>query len=242
MNEMDRWKIAQDVSMDMIEPTEVNANQMNDEDFAKLCSNIQKTGLSSMIATYKRKSDNKYVIISGNHRYKACLKLGWSKMSVLFVDEDDITQDERIALQLSHNNLHGKDNINVLKRLFDEIQSLDFKAVSNVNVDDFPSLDLTSGSSIVPVSQHYLVSLILYDSDLKNIDELLEIVDESMKTSEKIILANGEENQDKFLDVMTKVRKEYSIKSTSVAFSKVLELARLALDNGLDKLDKKQED
>lgn len=238
---MNKWKIATDVPMEMIEMTEVNANHMEDESFNRLCENIKKTGgLSSMIATFKRKKDGKYVIISGNHRYKACLRLGWSKMNILYADEDEISNDEKIALQLSHNNLHGEDNKNILKRLFDEIQSIDFKQVSNVDINDFATIDVDAVSSIVPLSEHYPVSLILYDDDIRNIEELFGLIEEKENECEKIILANGKGVQDEFLDLMTKMRKEYSIKSTSVSFSKILELARLALENGIDKLDKNQ--
>ena len=60
----EKWKIKK-VSVTDILGTEVNANSMSKDDFDKLCSNIQKSGLSSTIACYKRKNDGKFVIISG---------------------------------------------------------------------------------------------------------------------------------------------------------------------------------
>ena len=39
-----------------------------------------------------------------------------------------MTPDEIVALQLSHNSLHGEDDKGILKRMFAEIQSVDFKS------------------------------------------------------------------------------------------------------------------
>ena len=51
----------------------------------------------------------------------------------------------------------------------------------------------------------------------------------SEKDSEIIILANGKGTQDEMLDVISKVKGKFEIKSASVAFSKILELAKKSL-------------
>lgn len=145
-----KWKV-KEVELNEIVPTEVNANKMTDKEFNKLVDNIRKTGLSSMIACYKRNEDGKYVIISGNHRYRACVKLGYSKINILFADENDLEKDEIIALQLSHNSLHGSDDKSILRRLFDEIQSIDFKEFAHIDIEDLKLEDIYD-ANIVPVS------------------------------------------------------------------------------------------
>jgi hypothetical protein len=234
---INKWKV-KEVDIKDIEGTEINANSMSKKNFTKLCKNIEKSGLSSMIACYLRK-DGKYVIISGNHRYKACVTLGYSKLNVLYADEKDLTQDEIIAVQLSHNSLHGSDDKGILKRLFDEIGNIDWKEVAHISVDDLEVEDMFSGS-IVPVSEHYRVGLVLYRKDMDLINELFEIVKVENETSDMVILADGDKSEDEFLDTITQVKTEFDIKSVSIAFGKILELAKIGLMTNLTENDKKE--
>ena len=220
-----KWGVAK-VGMSDIEGTKINANSMNPKDFDKLVHNIKETGLSSMIACYKRQEDGKFVIISGNHRYRACLKLGYKDMNILFADEKDISEDEIIALQLSHNSLHGEDDRSILKKLMDEIKDIDYKEMAHISVDDIEVEDVFSGS-VVPMSEHYRVSLILYKNDIDTMKELMWMVDDEKSISDVVILADGTENEEKFLDLISKVREDFDIKSSSISFSKLLELAKL---------------
>lgn len=222
---MNKWKVVE-VDIDEIVPTEVNANAMDKKDFEKLVRNIKKSGLSSMIACYRREEDGKYVIISGNHRYKACVQIGYSKINILYAEESELTKDEIIALQLSHNTLHGEDDKGILKRLFDEISNIDYKEFAHISVDDIKVEEDMFSASIVPVSEHYKVSLVLYRKDIDLLDELLEIVEEEKKTSDMVILADGDSNEGDFLEAISKAKKQFKIKSTSVAFSKILEMAK----------------
>ena len=113
---MSKWKFETINTKDILN-AELNANRMTDEEMAKLIKNIQKSGgLSSAITCYKR-ADGKFVIISGHHRFKACVKLNFVQVPVIYALESDLTKDEIIALQLSHNSLHGSDDKGILKRL-----------------------------------------------------------------------------------------------------------------------------
>ena len=103
MDNENRWKYDQ-VDISLIDEAEMNANEMTGEDFAALCDNIGKSGLSSVPCCYK-KQDGRFVMISGHHRLRACKKLRYSKIGILYCDEDELTKDEIIAIQLSHNSL-----------------------------------------------------------------------------------------------------------------------------------------
>jgi len=47
-------------------------------------------------------------------------------------------------------------------------------------------------------------------------------------------MVNGDQVEDEFLDMITKTKTEYNIKSTSIAFSKILELAKKGLEHERD--------
>lgn len=70
MGNENRWKYEQ-VDINLIDEADMNANEMSGEDFAALCDNIGKSGLSSVPCCYK-KNDGRFVMISGHHRLRAC--------------------------------------------------------------------------------------------------------------------------------------------------------------------------
>ena len=149
-------------------------------------------------------------------------------MNILYALEEDLSPDEIIAVQLSHNSLHGSDDKGILKRLFDEIQSVEFKEFAHISSDDIQIEDMFTGS-IVPISEHYKVSLILYKNDIKLLGELMEIVKTVNDESDLVFLADAKDSEDEFIDILTALKKEFNIKSTSIAFSKLLEIAKSAM-------------
>lgn len=226
---MNKWKTKW-VNVEDINEAKVNANKMSDKDFEKLVKNIKKSGgLSSAITCYLQE-DGRYVIISGHHRYKACVSLSYVQVPVIYANESDLDRDEIIALQLSHNSLHGEDNKGILKRLLDEIQSIDFKDFAHINVEEIGSID-TFNSSITPMSEHYNVSFILYKKDLSLLEELLGDIQSDFQKSELVILANQDNSEEMLLELTKAVGKKYNIKSGNISFWKILELAKKQLEN-----------
>lgn len=231
-----KWKFDW-VSLADIVPARLNANRMTDDDFNALVRNIEKTGgLSSAITCYKRSEDGKFVLISGEHRYKALLKGGYDKAPCIYTDENNLSRDEIIALQTSHNSLHGSDDKSILKRLFDEIQSIEFKEIAHINIDEIGSFDAFS-TSVVPVSEHYSVNLTLYKNDLDTLDDLIGCIKENVSKSEVIILANQDNTEEMLMELNREIKQKYNIVSGSVAFAKILELAKKQMENDTDNND-----
>lgn len=228
----DKWKYAK-VSIDEIVPAKMNANRMTEEEQSRLTKNISMSGMSSVITCYKKEEDGKYVIISGHHRYKSCLALGYKEVGVLYAEEHDLTSDEIIAIQTSHNSLHGTDDKNILKKLFEQIQSIDFKEFAYIDIDEIGSID-TSSANFTPETEEYTVSVVLYKNDMRRLKDLLGILDDTTSKSDLVILADGNENEDLMLEAMKAVKSKFDIKSSSTAFAKILELATLAIGNNLD--------
>lgn len=218
---MSKWKF-QMVDAKNIHPAKVNANRMSDADFNQLVSNIQKSGLSSSITCYK-KNDNSFVIISGHHRFRACLKLSYVKIPVIYADEKDLSNDEILAIQMSHNSLHGTDDKGILKKMFEEIKDIDFKNFAHVNIDEIGKIS-TENYSFSPEILQYTVTVILYSDVYNKLQEILGILDESISKSDLIVVAE-DKNENDFLKLMSEVKKKYNIKSTNMSFSKIIELA-----------------
>lgn len=226
---MSKWKQAI-VSIDQLEETQVNANKMSEAAFNRLVENIRISGgLSSAIGCYRRAEDGKFVIFSGNHRKKAAELLRILEVPVIYAEEADLTKDEIIALQLSHNSLHGDDDKGILARLFAEIQQVDFKEFANITIDEVKPID-TKGVSFSVDSEHYTVSLIFYRKDYELLQELFGVITDATKKSDLVLLTDGDQNEDDYWHLVKEVREKYNILSTNTTFAKILELAKKQMD------------
>lgn len=138
--------------------------------------------------------------------------------------ESELSNDEIIAIQLSHNSLHGHDNTSILKKLFEQIQSVDFKQFAHVNIDEIAPVS-TDGISVFALKENFVFTVILYPDSFGNLDELLGDIREQASKSDALILANGKENETLLFKLQTEIGKQYDIKSPSISFAKLLELA-----------------
>nr|DAW80109.1 MAG TPA: ParB protein [Caudoviricetes sp.] len=223
METENRWKYEK-VNIGLIDEADMNANEMTGEDFAQLCDNIGKSGLSSVPSCYK-KENGRFVMISGHHRLRACKKLHYKTIGILYCLESELSKDEIIAIQLSHNSLHGHDNTSILKKLFEQIQSVDFKQFAHVNVDEIPPVS-TDGISVFTLKENFVFTVILYPDSFENVDELFGDIREQASKSDALILASEKENEKLLLTLQTEIGKQYNIKSPSITFAKLLELAK----------------
>jgi len=223
METENRWKYEK-VDINLIDEADMNANEMTGEDFAQLCDNIGKSGLSSVPSCYK-KENGRFVMISGHHRLRACKKLHYKTIGILYCLESELSKDEIIAIQLSHNSLHGHDNTGILKKLFEQIQSVDFKQFAHVNIDEIAPVS-TDGISVFALKENFVFTVILYPDSFENLDELFGDIREQASKSDALILANEKENEKLLLKLQAEIGKQYNIKSPSIMFAKLLELGK----------------
>lgn len=227
MGNENRWKYDQ-VDINLIDEADMNANEMSGEDFAALCDNIGKSGLSSVPCCYK-KNDGRFVMISGHHRLRACKKLRYTKIGILYCNEEELTKDEIIAIQLSHNSLHGQDNRNILKKLFEQIQTIEFKKFAHINMDDIAPVD-TNGIDISVMKETFTFTVMLYPNSSKALDDLFGDIREQAKKSDVILLADQDPHEEMLLRLQKEIGDHFNIKSPSICFSKLLDLAKERLN------------
>ena len=225
---MTKWKLAE-VPIEKLQESELNANVMTDAYFNRLVENIKISGgLSSAIGCVKK--GEVYQIFSGHHRYRAAIQLRYKVVPVIYADEKDMTTDELIALQTSHNSLHGEDDKGILRRLFEQIQSIEFKEFANIDINEITPISIDSVGFGVEQEQ-YSVSLIFYKKEKAMLEELLGIITEQTASHDMVILTEADENEEYYLQLMKAIERKYQIKSTSTRFQKLLELAKKALDD-----------
>lgn len=225
---MTKWKLAE-VPIEKLQESELNANVMTDAYFNRLVENIKISGgLSSAIGCVKK--GEVYQIFSGHHRYRAAIQLRYKVVPVIYADEKDMTTDELIALQTSHNSLHGEDDKGILRRLFEQIQSIEFKEFANIDINEITPISIDSVGFGVEQEQ-YSVSLVFYKKEKAMLEELLGIITEQTASHDMVILTEADENEEYYLQLMKAIERKYQIKSTSTRFQKLLELAKKALDD-----------
>ena len=145
-------------------------------------------------------------------------------IGILWCDESELSKDEIIAIQLSHNSLHGQDNTSILKKLFEQIQSVDFKKFAHINIDEVSPVS-TDGISIYALKENFVFTIILYPNSFENLDELYGDIREQAKKSDTLILAD-QTNEMLLLKLQQEIGNQFNIKSPSITFAKLLELAK----------------
>jgi hypothetical protein len=117
-------------------------------------------------------------VLSGNHRVMAAIEAGLESVEVI-VSRHELTPDRQRAIQLSHNAIVGEDDPLMLRRLFDELGDVAWKAYSGL---DDQALDLMTKGATPPMGAQgldmALLTLAFLPGDKERMREaLLEVVD-----------------------------------------------------------------
>jgi len=211
-------------------PLERNAHYMDKDVFDRLTFNVEKDGFLSQLPFGMKREDGKFLILSGNHRLKASIKAKLDYILILYVDEVD--KDTQIAYQLSHNMLVGKDDLQMLKDIYAEMESIEAKEFSGLDDLKFKEINSINSLSISDADIELTEMKFLFVENVKNnVNTVLSVLEEQkLDENSRIILGSYEE----FIKVLTEVKKKYGIKSVSVAFGRMIEICRKELSSELD--------
>ena len=213
-----------------------NAHYMDKAEFDQLVANIARDGvLTSLPVVYDQ--DIPGEILSENHRVEAAIKAGIETADVIVI-KSKLTKDQKIGLQLSHNAIHGKDDPNLLKVLYDSIESIDFKAYSGLTDDSFKvnEIDLNALSFGNVKAEDLTISFLPEDKQAF-IDNLERI--KKLAKKQNVIVANRSDF-DLFFETMLTIKSEYAILNHSIAINKMLELANKQIE--LERQERAQND
>ena len=92
------------IPMELIDENEYNPNEMDENHYLKLVQNIKKKGFRKPIEV--RKNGERYTIVDGAHRFRACKELGYTEVDCI-VDEIDVTE---AMVDTLNANIHGSHN------------------------------------------------------------------------------------------------------------------------------------
>jgi hypothetical protein len=209
--------IIEEVNPNDILYIEKNARYMSREEFSQLVRNIKRDGQLSS-TPFCTKEDGKLTVISGNHRVKAAVEAGLTKIHTFTAE--NLTNDEIRAIQLSHNSIAGKDDLTILKELFEEIQNSEYKNYAFIDNSLFDEMEKMSIEIVQPVNEFISISLMFFDAEFSKFEDILQEVKVLDSTSE-VIIPLPMQDYTKFTDVISMIKEEYGIKDYGATLIKM---------------------
>ncbi|HAU5659999.1 ParB/RepB/Spo0J family partition protein [Citrobacter sp. Cf140] len=205
---------------------EKNAHYMDPDEFTRLVNNIKKDGvLTSLPVVYRG------TVLSGNHRTQAAIKAGLEEADVIEI-VSELSEDEQKAIQLSHNAIKGKDDSNILRELYDSINSLDLKLYSGLTDDDFKITDVEvqTLSFVQPTYEDMVIAFLPEEKTL--FIEALEKV--GKKAKDRLIVAGRASDFDLVFKAVIDAKSKLNIINTAEALKTIAELALQKLEEEPD--------
>jgi ParB/Sulfiredoxin domain len=207
---------------------EKNARYMKAEQFQALVENVKKDGNLSSLPLCCREKDGKLRVLSGNHRVMASRQAGLEQVLVMVVaDEKD--PDEQLAIQLSHNAIAGQDDLVILKELWESIKDVQARIYAGLDSDTVKALQGIQFAAITEQRLSYkLANFMFLPEEIESLDQLLK--DTAVAFSADTVYLANLNTYDAFFDLVVKIKKRCQIKNSAAAFLKLLELARVGLE------------
>lgn len=204
-------------------PLEKNAHYMDKQILDHLTENVAHDGfLSQLPFGMKRQCDGKFLILSGNHRLKAAIKAHLEYILILYIDEVD--KDTQLGYQLSHNSLVGKDDAQMLKEIYQEISSIEmqkFSGLNGINFVDVNKINVPSiGDGDIELTEMKFQFIESKSNSIKNVLQALEELD----IDENSALVYG--SFEAFISCCQNIKRKFTIKSRSIAFSKMIDICQ----------------
>lgn len=216
-----QYKIAT-VDVKNLEFLEKNARYMTAEMFHNLVDNVKKDGgLSSMPLCWKH--GDKYRILSGNHRCAAAIEAGLQEVTVLYIDKE-LSKQEQIAIQISHNAIDGKDDLVVLKELWDELEDVNLKYYAGLDDKTLEEMEKVSMAALADVKLDFHSTTFLFLPDeLEKFDKIIKQVERYTASSDSVYL-NHLNDFKRLLKAQNKMQASFNVKNSATSLMLILDL------------------
>lgn len=213
----------------MLKLADENARFMDGETFRGLVRNVeQDRGLGSVPLCSPEAGT--FRVLSGNHRVQAAIKAEVAKILILY-DARALTEEEKIARQLSHNAISGKDDLMVLKKLWEKLGSVQLKTYAGLDDKTLKELREVGLKALSEISIDFQVVTFLF---LKHEhDDLKVIFEKALKTqTAKEIHLAAFEGFERFLAGLDRVKAAYRIFNSAMGVHLMVEM----LDRHMEEL------
>jgi hypothetical protein len=229
------------VAVTEIREQDVNARVMPPEMFERLTANVQKDGRLEQLPFTVRRVDH-FEMVSGHHRLRAARTAGLTELFIL-ADERDLSKSQVRAKQIAHNRISGTDDLETLKRLYDDMDTIEDILESHLKPHDFDDLkqldkvDISDLSISLPFRTFALTFL---PKAIENLQELEKHVMRIPKEADEILVVPND-TFDEFRKVVLATGRTENVRSLGVTISRMLEIVREKLEADGVNVDKAAE-
>ena len=151
-----------------------NPRKITKEKFDALCESIRQSPEMKMLDEVKVYPYNgRFVVISGNHRYKAYRKLGWINVLCKVLPED--TPKEKLREYVMKENMHYAENDDALLNLWNLKELADWRVpvkIKSKKAKEMPEVEFTQ---VLDETHNYVVLYFDNEVDWLQAQTLLDI-------------------------------------------------------------------
>ncbi|MFF4050411.1 ParB/Srx family N-terminal domain-containing protein [Streptomyces chartreusis] len=200
---------------------DVNARFLPHEQFRQLVANIKRDGcLTSTPLVWNDTASGRLVVLSGNHRTLAAIEAGLPDIWWMQIDEP-LPRQRQIALQLSHNAITGQDDPAILKELYDELESVQWRQYTGLDDKTLDLLEKVDVASLGEANLDYAsVQFMFLPDELQRAEAAFNAA-RSTATADQRWVA-GLEQYEPVLDALESSRAAYKIGNSATALSVIL--------------------
>jgi hypothetical protein len=225
--------------IDALKEQDLNPRSMPVAMFDQLVSTVKKTGGLESVPLCADVA-GQVQVISGHHRTRAARQAGLTHVTVLVYD--NITKSSLIAKQLAHNTINGKDDVEMVKRLFAEIDELPAKF--EAFVDPKAAEELPDPVRFTPVDvnlQDAMKAVMLLFLPVQHAD-IQKLMDRLPKGESDTVYLAARETFDAWVEAVKKVREGAEIVAIPTAVAEMARLAGRAIDEELHVKESRDKD
>ncbi|MEU4028046.1 ParB N-terminal domain-containing protein [Streptomyces anulatus] len=200
---------------------DVNARFLPHEQFRQLVANIERDGhLTSTPLVWNDRESGRLVVLSGNHRVLAAIEAGLPTIWWMQIDEP-LARQRQIALQLSHNAIAGQDDPAILKELYDELESVEWRQYTGLDDKTLELLEKVDVASLGEANLDFAsVQFMFLPDELERAEAAFDAA-RSAATADERWLA-GLEQYEPVLDALETSRAAYKIGNSATALGVIL--------------------
>ena len=201
-----------------------NARYMSHDMFQSLVNNVKKDGALTSLPLCHRGKDGALLALSGNHRVQAAVHAGIERILVLVIDRE-LTRDEAVAIQLSHNAIEGKDDPVILKGLLEEIADIDMKLYAGLDSELLKDLQKIEFTTIKEAQLDFKSMTFLFlPEETEEFKKCMEDIESMLGSDENFILSRS--HYDEVFKMLIEVKSKFKIVNNPTAFMKIVEMAK----------------
>ncbi|GHE06547.1 hypothetical protein [Streptomyces alanosinicus] len=160
------------------------------------------------------------IVLSGNHRTLAAIEVGLPQIWWMQIEEP-LPRQRQIALQLSHNAIAGQDDPAILKELYDELESVEWRQYTGL---DDKSLDLLEKVDVASLGEANLdfasVQLMFLPDELERAEAAFDAAWSTASADQRWVA--GLEQYEPVLDALETSRAAYKIGNSATALGVIL--------------------